>query len=1443
MNVIFQDCRFHRATSLPSKGEISFSISVHGSGRFEVLEGNVAVVTGRILLQDQEETEVPRTDFEVDGAMQSRDIYKELKLRGYNYTGGFRHIQDYDLNDHKGHIKWDDNWVTFMDNMLQMKILAADTRLLYVPTYIQEVRVPAKSHVAWISNNYGSQKQETNLPTYYNDQSNTISCGHIKIQGLMSSAITRKRDMRVPVLEKYVFVPNETNLTVEESVRVNIQIILENSLVPKVKSVEIVDKFTPLNINPLSPIMLTVLEDQPMIQPNITILSKTPIEGVNITTVDKELNTETDCMLIVTSKLSQRPELLVGIFVSLKENGFIISREEPNYNISEASFEKLDVCTVHRTKEELLVLYRRKLPQKPMNVIKIGNYESFSWIQELQKLHKSKSKEDVVVYSEKDSVSGVLGLTNCLRREPETKNIRCVFLMDESDAFDIDDVDLRKELDKNLAINVRKGGKWGTYRHMLIKRERYVEAEHVMANVMVRGDLSSFRWTEGPLSSSTLPTMERNLVYVYYSSLNFKDIMLASGKLNVDIVKSRIDQDCVLGIEYSGIDYRGNRVMGLVPAGAISTMVLSDPYLEWNVPDYLSLEEAATVPTVYGTLAYGLIYKAKLKRGDSILIHSGTGGIGLAAIRMAIHYGVRIYVTVGTKEKKEYLLKTFPQIKANNIGNSRDTSFEQMIMKQTGGRGVDLVLNSLAEDKLIASVRCLAYGGRFVEIGKFDLTRNSEMSLMLLEKGASFIAVALDMIMWATPNEKKVVIELLDQLLADKVIKPLDRTIFKMHEVEQAFRYMATGKHIGKVILQIREAESNAPMEKKKYTALTRYNCYGDKCYIILGGLGGFGLELADWMVIRGCRKLVLTSRKGVTTGYQAYRMKIWKSYGVNIHVSTANVTTKEGCRDLIKEAQKMGPIEGIYNLAVILQDAVFENQTVETFSTTFGPKATATRYLDEVTREMCPELKEFVIFSSVSCGRGNAGQTSYGMANSIMERICEERRKSGYPGLAIEWGAVGEVGLVAEMQTEQHEIEIGGTLQQRISSCMDTLNIFLRQDEAPVVSSTVVAEKRGVGDATSVVDVVLFILGVEDQKSVSLHSTLPELGMDSMTSVEIKQTLEREFEIFLSSKDIRSLTLARLKEIEMEKYETDSSNKSPATSQETTLGLDQVLRILGDVEESRRKVLRLESRLQEGQSGPTVFFLPGTEGFARVMHNLASWLHAHVIALQYTHDMQFETIQDMAKDLTPVITKFLKKTEPFKIVAYSFGTVVGVELCSILESMGYRGVLICLDGTPLIVKNFIQRLLSATSEEEFQTGLCLYMLNFILPSQVVKGHQEQFEKCHSWDEKSTVLVSLSKDVVKFDPQYLKNYANMVLKRLHAVMNYSSSKTKLRSHVQLFSASRGIKTALQGETLPEDGGLSEYCERPATVDIFDGSHLEIVDDQKIAERINSIVTQ
>lgn len=102
--------------------------------------------------------------------------------------------------------------------------------------------------------------------------------------------------------------------------------------------------------------------------------------------------------------------------------------------------------------------------------------------------------------------------------------------------------------------------------------------------------------------------------------------------------------------------------------------------------------------------------------------------------------------------------------------------------------------------------------------------------------------------------------------------------------------------------------------------------------------------------------------------------------------------------------------MKAIFNLAVVLRDAIIENQTIETFIDSFGPKAVAVAHLDRLTRQFYPDLSDFVVFSSVSCGRGNAGQTNYGMANSVMERICEQRKLDGFPALAIQWGAIGEV-------------------------------------------------------------------------------------------------------------------------------------------------------------------------------------------------------------------------------------------------------------------------------------------------------------------------------------------------------------------------------------------------------------------------------------------------
>lgn len=252
------------------------------------------------------------------------------------------------------------------------------------------------------------------------------------------------------------------------------------------------------------------------------------------------------------------------------------------------------------------------------------------------------------------------------------------------------------------------------------------------------------------------------------------------------------------------------------------------------------------------------------------------------------------------------------------------------------------------------------------------------------------------------------------------------------------------------------EDELDAPI-----LAHPRYYCLEHKCYIVIGGLGGFGLELIEWLILRGARNLVLTSRTGIKNGYQRSRITLWQSYGVNVQIVTAADTSKyEDCKSILQFAEEQGPVDAIFNLAVVLKDDIFKNQSPQAFEDSFISKAWTTKRMDELSRTICPQLRHFVVFSSVSCGRGNAGQTNYGMANSVMERICERRMKEGLHGLAIQWGAIGDVGLVADMQEDDKELVIGGTLQQEISSCLDTLEAFLLQDRS-IVSSIVVAEKK----------------------------------------------------------------------------------------------------------------------------------------------------------------------------------------------------------------------------------------------------------------------------------------------------------------------------------------------------------------------------------------------
>ncbi|EFN67939.1 Fatty acid synthase [Camponotus floridanus] len=247
-----------------------------------------------------------------------------------------------------------------------------------------------------------------------------------------------------------------------------------------------------------------------------------------------------------------------------------------------------------------------------------------------------------------------------------------------------------------------------------------------------------------------------------------------------------------------------------------------------------------------------------------------------------------------------------------------------------------------------------------------------DMSIFL--KNTSYHGILLEML-FKDSEYKRETITLMSEGIQNGVVCPLPTTVFSQQSLEQGFRFMTTGKHIGKVLLKIRDEEPQKCMlpMRKTIAAISRTYMYPDKSYVLIGGLGGFGLELANWMITRGARFIVLVSRTGIRTGYQMLRVQQWRNNGIKVIISTADTTTLSDVECLIDDSNRLAPVGGIFNLAVVLRDALFENLHVADFETVISPKVNCTRNLDVISRKSCPSLDHFVVFLSTSCGRGNA--------------------------------------------------------------------------------------------------------------------------------------------------------------------------------------------------------------------------------------------------------------------------------------------------------------------------------------------------------------------------------------------------------------------------------------------------------------------------------------
>ena len=317
--------------------------------------------------------------------------------------------------------------------------------------------------------------------------------------------------------------------------------------------------------------------------------------------------------------------------------------------------------------------------------------------------------------------------------------------------------------------------------------------------VRVPGMLDTLQFVDDPRIAMPLPADDIE-VQVKATGLNFMDIMVSMGQIS----------DSILGLECSGIVTEvgsnvssfkaGDRVMTFTE-GSFATKLRVPAAVVQPIPEGMGFDIAASIPLIYSTAYYSLFDAARLQAGETILIHAAAGGVGQAAIILAQHLHAEIFVTVGSEEKKAVLMNAYG-IKEDHIFNSRNLDFVKGIMRMTDGKGVDVVLNSLAGEALRQTWNCIAMFGRFVEIGKKDIVGNTGLDMAPFMRNVSFISVNLLAI---GRNSIKLTARIMEDVVAlirkgvIRAIEPV--TTFPYSEVEQAFRFLQGGKSPGKVVV------------------------------------------------------------------------------------------------------------------------------------------------------------------------------------------------------------------------------------------------------------------------------------------------------------------------------------------------------------------------------------------------------------------------------------------------------------------------------------------------------------------------------------------------------------------------------------------------------------------------------------------------------------------
>ncbi len=502
-------------------------------------------------------------------------------------------------------------------------------------------------------------------------------------------------------------------------------------------------------------------------------------------------------------------------------------------------------------------------------------------------------------------------------------------------------------------------------------------------------------------------------VEVHATGLNFSDVLKALG-----LYPGITDVIVPMGIEVSGVVTAvganvtrfqvGDEVMGVAPYSFASHCLTAD-YAMVKKPPTIDHEEASTIPITFLTAYYALVRLAQVQAGERVLIHAGAGGVGLAAIQIAKHLGAEVFATAGSDEKRKFLRS----LGVDHVMNSRTLDFADEIREITSREGVDVVLNSLPGDAITASLGVLRAYGRFLEIGKTDIYSNTMIGLLPFQDNLSYFAIDLDRILRQKPQYIEGMFAEMMTFFEQGIFQPLPFTRFPTEKTINAFRYMAQRKNIGKVVVA-----AAAPGDAQDNDSPDSFRATKQANYLITGGLGALGMQVAKWLGARGATHVTLLSRRS-TDESTRQSVEQLEQCGLNVATIQGDVADRSSLDSALRQIPaEFPPLKGVFHAAGVLADGVMFDMSLEQLQKPLAAKLDGAWNLHAATREQ--ELDAFVLFSSVACVLGSPGQSNYAAGNAYLDGLAAHRRDQGLPATSINWGPWADSGMANDAGLEE---------------------------------------------------------------------------------------------------------------------------------------------------------------------------------------------------------------------------------------------------------------------------------------------------------------------------------------------------------------------------------------------------------------------------------------